>query len=79
MKRNKLLSINKDKSLKKKLKEITFKNVTFKYKPKEKTNKHMIEFGASKNVTLDSCKFIGNQNLCCIYQMSNKCPSTRHY
>ena len=41
---------------------ITFKNVTSKYKPKKKTNKHLIEFGASKNVTLDGCKFIGNQN-----------------
>lgn len=42
---------------------ITIDGTTFKYKPSGTNSAHMIEFGASKNVTIKNCKFIGNQKV----------------
>lgn len=43
---------------------VTFSGTTFKYLPKKKLkgrhNPHMIEFAASKNVTIKNCKFYNN-------------------
>lgn len=45
------------------VKNIAFQNTTFQYLPKARKSAHLVEFGASKNVTFSKCKFIGNQRL----------------
>ena len=42
---------------------IKLKNMTFIYKPKKVDDAHSIEFGASRNVTMDGCKFYGNHKI----------------
>lgn len=44
------------------VKNISFENVTFRYMPIEKTDKHMIEFAAAYNVDIIGCTFEGNKN-----------------
>lgn len=41
---------------------ITFKDTVFTYKPTKRINPHLIEFGGSKNVVIDGCRFYGNKN-----------------
>lgn len=45
------------------VKNITIQGTTFCYKPKKRSSAHMIEFGASKNVVLRDCKFLGNKKM----------------
>lgn len=45
------------------VKNMTFDGTTFIYKPKKSDDAHMIEFGASKDITIKNCKFIGNQKV----------------
>lgn len=45
------------------VRNMSFDGTTFIYKPKKTEDAHIIEFGASKNITLKNCKFIGNQKV----------------
>lgn len=45
------------------VRNMTFDGTTFIHKPKKTNNAHMIEFGASKNITIKNCKFLGNQKV----------------
>lgn len=45
------------------VRNMTFDGTTFIYKPKKTDNAHMIEFGASKDITIKNCTFIGNQKV----------------
>lgn len=45
------------------VRNMTFDGTTFKYKPKKTDDAHMMEFGASKDITIKNCKFIGNKKV----------------
>lgn len=45
------------------VRNMTFDGTTFIYKPKKTDDAHMMEFGASKDITIKNCKFLGNQKV----------------
>ncbi|SCI21767.1 Uncharacterised protein [uncultured Eubacterium sp.] len=57
---------------------IKLKNMTFIYKPKKKDNAHSIEFGASKNVIIDGCKFYGNYKVLEALQLESAQKGVAH-
>lgn len=57
---------------------LKLKNMTFIYKPKKKDDAHSIEFGASKNVVIDGCKFYGNHKIVEALQLESAEKSVAH-
>lgn len=57
---------------------IKLKKMTFIYKPKKKDDAHSIEFGASKNVTIDGCKFYGNYKVLEALQLESAQKGVAH-
>lgn len=60
------------------VKNIKLKKMTFIYKPKKKDDAHSIEFGASKNVTIDGCKFYGNHKVVEALQLESSEKGVAH-